>query len=49
VDAYFALVFPAHGGVSLSPQEALRQIEKEKGVRFDPQMVELLKTVLKEK
>jgi len=49
VDAYFALVFPAHGGVSLSPQEALRQIEKEKGVRFDPQMVEVLKRVIEEK
>jgi len=47
VDAYFALISPGYGKVALSPQEALEQIEKEKGVRFDPQMVELLKTTLK--
>ncbi|BER91670.1 hypothetical protein M15_04140 [Atrimonas thermophila] len=47
VDAYLTLTFSTGGEASLSPQEALEQIEKEKGVRFDPQMVELLKTVLK--
>jgi HD-GYP domain-containing protein (c-di-GMP phosphodiesterase class II) len=49
VDAYLTLTFSTGGEASLSPQEALEQIEKEKGVRFDPQMVEILKRVIEEK
>ncbi|GEM_PF-445684 len=46
VEAYLALTFPDYGETPLSSQEAFEFLEREKGVRFDPHLVDVLGEVL---